>query len=37
MGDNRSDMSRTRAPVPRFWLIGYVFFRYWPLARFGTV
>ena len=37
MGDNRpdSDDSRFWGPVPRSWLIGKVFFTYWPPDRLG--
>ena len=37
MGDNRgeSDDSRFWGPVPRAWIIGKVFFTYWPLSRIG--
>jgi signal peptidase I len=37
MGDNRpdSDDSRFWGPVPRAWLIGKVFFTYWPPDRLG--
>jgi len=37
MGDNRpdSDDSRYWGPVPRAWLIGKVFFSYWPPSRVG--
>lgn len=37
MGDNRaySEDSRFWGPVPRAWLIGKVFFTYWPLNRIG--
>lgn len=39
MGDNRgdSDDSRYWGPVPRSWLIGQVFFRYWPPDRAGPL
>lgn len=39
MGDNRpdSDDSRFWGPVPRSWLIGQVFFSYWPPDRIGTL
>jgi signal peptidase I len=39
MGDNRpdSDDSRFWGPVPRAWLIGKVFFSYWPPDRIGTL
>jgi signal peptidase I len=39
MGDNRpdSDDSRFWGPVPRSWLIGQVFFTYWPPDRVGTL
>ncbi|HET9073829.1 MAG TPA: signal peptidase I [Solirubrobacteraceae bacterium] len=39
MGDNRADSEDSRfwGPVPRAWLIGRVFFAYWPLGRFGTI
>jgi len=38
MGDNRgdSDDSRFWGPVPRSWIIGPVFFTYWPPDRIGT-
>jgi signal peptidase I len=37
MGDNRGDSEDSRfwGPVPRSWLIGGVFFTYWPLDRVG--
>lgn len=37
MGDNRgeSDDSRFWGPVPRDWIIGEMFFTYWPLDRIG--
>ena len=37
MGDNRPDSEDSRfwGPVPRSWLIGGVFFSYWPLSRVG--
>jgi signal peptidase I len=39
MGDNRpdSDDSRFWGPVPRRWLIGQVFFSYWPPDRIGIL
>lgn len=39
MGDNRpdSDDSRFWGPVPRSWLIGQVFFSYWPPDRIGAL
>lgn len=39
MGDNRpdSDDSRFWGPVRRAWLIGQVFFSYWPPSRVGTL
>jgi signal peptidase I len=39
MGDNRpnSEDSRFWGPVPRSWLIGQVFFTYWPPDRIGTL
>lgn len=37
MGDNRPDSEDSRfwGPVPRAWLIGDVFFTYWPISRIG--
>ena len=37
MGDNRGDSQDSRfwGPVPRSWLIGDVFFTYWPIDRIG--
>jgi len=37
MGDNRPDSEDSRfwGPVPRRWLIGGVFFTYWPVDRIG--
>jgi signal peptidase I len=37
MGDNRPDSldSRFWGPVPKAWLIGRVFFTYWPVDRIG--
>lgn len=37
MGDNRpnSQDSRFWGPVPKSWLIGEVFFTYWPINRIG--
>ena len=37
MGDNRPDSEDSRfwGPVPRNWLIGGVFFTYWPIDRIG--
>jgi signal peptidase I len=37
MGDNRgdSDDSRFWGPIPEGWMIGEVFFTYWPLDRIG--
>jgi signal peptidase I len=39
MGDNRPDSldSRFWGPVPRAWLIGKVFFSYWPPDRIGSI
>lgn len=39
MGDNRPDSldSRFWGPVPKAWLIGKVFFTYWPPDRIGTL
>jgi signal peptidase I len=39
MGDNRgdSDDSRFWGPVPASWIIGDVFFTYWPPDRIGTL
>jgi signal peptidase I len=39
MGDNRPDSldSRYWGPVPRAWLIGEVFFSYWPPDRIGLI
>jgi signal peptidase I len=39
MGDNRPDSldSRFWGPVPKAWLIGKVFFTYWPPDRLGTL
>jgi signal peptidase I len=37
MGDNRgdSDDSRFWGPIPASWIVGQVFFTYWPLDRVG--
>jgi signal peptidase I len=37
MGDNRgdSDDSRFWGPIPASWIVGEVFFTYWPLDRIG--
>jgi signal peptidase I len=37
MGDNRgdSDDSRFWGPIPESWMVGEVFFTYWPLDRIG--
>jgi signal peptidase I len=37
MGDNRPDSEDSRfwGPVPRSWLVGGVFFTYWPIDRIG--
>jgi signal peptidase I len=37
MGDNRgdSDDSRFWGPIPESWIVGEVFFTYWPPDRFG--
>lgn len=37
MGDNRarSDDSRRWGPIPRDWLVGRMFFTYWPPSRLG--
>jgi signal peptidase I len=37
MGDNRgdSDDSRFWGPIPERWIVGKVFFTYWPLNRLG--
>jgi signal peptidase I len=39
MGDNRPDSldSRYWGPVPRGWMIGQVFFSYWPPDRIGLI
>ena len=39
MGDNRPDSEDSRfwGPVPRKWLIGAVFFTYWPFDRIGVL
>jgi signal peptidase I len=37
MGDNRgnSDDSRFWGPIPKSWMVGEVFFTYWPINRIG--
>jgi signal peptidase I len=37
MGDNRgnSDDSRFWGPIPQSWMVGTVFFTYWPIDRIG--
>lgn len=37
MGDNRgdSDDSRFWGPIPQSWMVGAVFFTYWPIDRIG--
>jgi signal peptidase I len=37
MGDNRgnSDDSRFWGPIPESWMVGEVFFTYWPPDRIG--
>lgn len=37
MGDNRgnSDDSRFWGPIPQSWIVGQVFFTYWPIDRIG--
>lgn len=37
MGDNRgdSDDSRFWGPIPESWIVGAVFFTYWPIDRIG--
>jgi signal peptidase I len=39
MGDNRgaSDDSRFWGPVPRDWITGRAFYRYWPRGRIGSL